>query len=171
MRLYPIAFAALSLASPALAGPQEDAACIVARLSAADTETIVEESMAGESTQTLARLTPPLNACSEGRDWTPRRRADATAYAIGVVDRTLLKRRLAARVIDPDALDRWFARQGVEFRTTAFVGMSEAAMTEVFETLRDHEVPSATLDRDGPMIGAYLAALVIMERIERGLGL
>jgi len=44
-------------------------------------------------------------------------------------------------------------------------------MTAVFETLSGHEVPAETLARDGQMIGAYLAALVIIERIERGLGL
>jgi hypothetical protein len=171
LRPHPIAFTVLFLASPALASPQEDAACIAGRLSAADVAAIVEESMAGGSSEALARITPPLNACSEGRDWTPSRRADAAAYTIGLVDRTSLGQRLAAKGIDPAALDRWFSRQDVEFRTTAFMGMSEAAMTTVFETLAGHEVPAATLEREGPMIGGYLAALVIIERIERGLGL
>ena len=171
MRLYPIALVALLLASPAVASAPEDAACVVGRLSAADVETIVDESLAGGSNQAVARLTPPLDACSEGRDWSSRRRADATAYAIGIVDRTVLGRRLAAKAIDTGALDRWFARQSVEFRTTAFMGMSEAEMTATFETLSDHEVPRATLERDGHMIGGYLAALVIIERIESGLEL
>jgi hypothetical protein len=171
MRSYPFAFAALLLASPAVASPQEDAACIVARLSAADVATVVDESLTGGSTEIIARLTPPLNACSAGQDWTPDRRADATAYTIGVVGRTVLGRRLAARGVDSAALDRWFARQDLEFRTTAFMGMGEAALATVIQSLADHEVPAAKLESEGQMIGGYLAALVIMERIERGLGL
>jgi hypothetical protein len=169
MRLYPIALTAMLLASPAFAGPREDATCIVARLSAVDAATIVDESMAGGSSEVLARMTPPLDACSEGQSWTPDRRARAIAYAIGIVDREGLGRRLAGRGIDTGALDRWFTRQGIEFRTTAFVGMSDGAMSAVFDTLADHEVPAAVLEREGPTIGGYLAALVIIERMERGL--
>ena len=171
MRAYSIAFAALFLASPALASPREDAACMVARLSAADVTTIVDESLAGGSNEAVARLTPPLAACSAGQNWTPRRRAEAAAYAIGLVDRTTLGQRLAAKGIDTGALDRWFGRQSLAFRTTAFMGMSEADMTTALETLAGHEVPAPTLERDGGMIGGYLAALVIMERIDRGLGM
>jgi hypothetical protein len=171
MRRYPIAFIALLLASPALAGPREDATCIVGKLSDADVATIVAESTAGGSNEAVARLTPPLDVCSEGQNWTPRRRADAAGYAIGLVDSATLGQRLVAKGIDTAALDRWFIRQSLEFRTTAFLGMSEDAMTNVFETLADHEVPAATLERDGPLIGGYLAAHVIMERIERGIGL
>lgn len=167
MRLYPIASAALLLASPALAGSREDAACIVGRLSAADLAAIVEESLAGGSSEALARLTPPLIACSEGQEWTPRRRADATGYAIGIVDRTILGQRLGARGVDSAVLDRWFARQSDAFRTTAFMGMGEAEMTIAFETLAGREVPVETLEREGATIGGYLAALVIIERIER----
>ena len=171
MRRYPIAFIALLLASPAFAGPLEDANCIVGRLSATDVTTIVDESLAGGSNESIARISPPLDACSEGQSWTPRRRAEAAAYTIALVDRTTLGQRLATGRIDTGALDRWFTRQSAEFRTTAFMGLSEAATAAAFETLADHEVPAATLERDGRMIGGYLAALVIIERIERGLGM
>jgi hypothetical protein len=171
MPLFPIAVTALLLAAPALATPGEDAACIVARFSAADATAIVEESIAGGSSEALARLRSPLDACSEGRNWTPARRANAAAYAIGLVDRTAFGRRLVAKGIDPAVLDRWFARQSDAFRTTAFMGMSEADMTATFETLAGREVPAETLEREGRLIGGYLAALVIIERIERGLGM
>jgi len=171
MRLYPIAFAALLLASPGLAAPPEDSACIVARLSADDVTAIVENTLTGGSSEAVARITGPLNACSEGQDWEPRRRADAAAYTIGVLGRRVLGPRLAARGIDSAALDRWFARQSIEFRTTAFMGMSEAAMGAVYQTLAGREVPAEAMERDGGMIGGYLAALVIIERIDRGLGM
>jgi hypothetical protein len=168
---YPIAIVALLLASPAFAASREDAICIVGRLSAADVASIVDESTAGGSNEAVARLVPLLDACSEGQNWTPRRRADAAAYAIGLMDAAILGQRLVAKGIDTDVLDRWFTRQSLEFRTTAFMGMSETAVNAAVETLADHEVPAATLERDGRMIGGYLAARVIMERIERGIGL
>ena len=171
MRAYPFAFAASLLASPAVAGPQEDAACITAKLSAGDVETIVNESLAGGSSEALSRVTPLLDVCGESGGWTARRRADAAAYAIGMLDRTLIGRRLAAATVDTGALDRWFARQSLEFRTTAFMGMGEAETNAVLGTLTDNEVPAATLEREGRIIGGYIAALVIIERIERGLEL
>lgn len=171
MRLYPFAIMVLLLASPAAATPLEDATCLVGRLSAADVAVIVEQSMAGSSSEVVARIAGPLDACSAGQSWTPDRRAGAAAYSIGLVNRTTLGRRLGAKGIDPAALDRWFARQSDAFRTTAFMTMSETDMTTAYQTLADREVPAEMLDREGPMIGGYLAALVIIERIERGLGM
>jgi hypothetical protein len=171
MRLFPIAFAVLLLAAPALAGSREDATCVVGRLSAADMAAIVGETQAGNSRQTVAILTAPLAACSEAQEWTPQRRADAAAYAIGLVGRATLGPRLATRGIDSAALDRWFARQSDAFRTTAFTGMSEADMIAAFQTMAGREVPAETLESEGPMIGAYVASLVIIERLDHGLSL
>src|SRR3954469_20877546 len=116
----------LLMSGPALATPEQDSACLIGRLSAADLTTIVDESLAGHSEATVGRLLGPLAACSEGQNWVPERRGAATAYAMGVVIRDGLRGRLGARGVDTAALDRWFARQTVDFRTTAFTTMSEA---------------------------------------------
>jgi hypothetical protein len=168
---FSAATAALLLASPALASPQEDAACVIARLSAADVSVIVDDSMAGGSDAILGRITGPLAACAEGRDWSADRRANAAAYTIGIVVRGVLHDRLGAQGIDTAALDRWFARQSVEFRTTAFTTMSEADLGAALGTLAGHEVPADAMERYAPMIGGYMSALMIIERIERGLGM
>lgn len=170
-RLYPAALALLLLAAPAMATPQEDAACTVGRISAADISVIVDETLAGGSEATMDRIVGPLAACSEGQDWTPSRRANAAAYTIGIVVRAALHDRLGARGIDTAALDRWFARQSVEFRTTAFTTMNQADLEAAFGTLAGHEVPADAMERDGPTVGGYMSALMIIERIERGLGM
>jgi len=170
MRLCSVAIAALLLASPAAAAPLEDATCLVGRLSPADVETIVGTTTAGGSTETLARLRGPLEACSAG-NWSRDRQADAAAYAIGLVTRDTLRERLGASGVDAAALDRWFARQSDAFRTTAFVSMSDADMDAAFATLVGHEVSAEAMERNGRTIGGYVGALVIMERIGRGLGL
>src|SRR4051812_30915301 len=119
MRLHAIALAASLFASPAFAGAPEDAACLIGRLSAADVAAIVDETVAGRSSGTVARLTGPLHQCSAGQDWTPDRSANASAYATGLMIRRGLHDRLVANGVDTGALDRWFARQSLEFRTTA----------------------------------------------------
>jgi hypothetical protein len=170
-RLFPAALAFLSISAPALATPQEDAACIVGRISAADVSVIVDETLAGGSEATMDRIVGPLAACSEGQDWTPDRRASAAAYTIGLVVRGGLHDRLGARGIDTAALDRWFARQSVEFRTTAFMSMNQADLEATVGTLAGHEVPADAMERHGAIIGGYLSALMIVERIDRGLGM
>jgi hypothetical protein len=166
-----IAIAALLIASPALASPQEDGACVVGRLSDADVSAIVEETMAGGSNETLSRLRGPLETCSAGRNWTPARGGNASAYAIGLVVRRTLGERLVEHGIDAFALNSWFTRQSDAFRTTAFTTMDEAAREAAFATLVDHEVSAEAMERDGAIIGGYVSALVIIERIDRGLGM
>ena len=170
MRLYPAAIAALLLASPAAATPHEDATCLVGRLTPADVEAIVGRTMAGNSNETVSRLAGPMEACSGG-NWTPDRRANAAAYVIGLVTRRTLGERLGANGVEVAALDRWFARQSDAFRTTAFVSMSEADLEAAFATMVGHEVTADAMERNGESIGGYVGALVIMERIGRGLGL
>jgi hypothetical protein len=172
MRTYHLAvIAALFVASPALAGPREDAGCVVGRLSAADIAVIVDETLAGGSQATIGRLVGPIGICSEGQSWTPDRRANAAGYSIGIVVHRVLHDRLRAESIDTAALDRWFARQSIDFRTTAFTSMSQAELELAFATLAGREVTAEALERHGGIIGGYISALVIMERIERGLGL
>jgi len=127
--------------------------------------------MEGGSNETLGRLAGPLDACSAGRNWTPRQSGDAAAYAIGLVVRRTLGERLVEHGIDAFALNSWFTRQSDAFRTTAFTTMDEAARETAFATLVDHEVSAEAMERDGAIIGGYVSALMIIERIDRGLGM
>lgn len=170
-RFYLSALASSLLATPAFATPQEDAACVVGRLAAADHVAIVSETALGNSAETVTRLNPPLDACSAGRNWTPDRRANAAGYTIGLVVSSEMRHRLGAHGIDAAALDRWFARQSDEFRANAFITMPRADLEAAFATMVGHEVSAEAMDRDGESIGSYVSALVIMERIGRGLGL
>lgn len=170
-RYHPAALALLLLAAPALASPREDSECLVGRLSTDDVSVIVAELQTGGSEMTVARLGAPVEACSEGQDWTPDRRGNAAAYTIGALTRDTLGRQLGAEGIDTVALDRWFARQSVEFRTTAFTTMARADLEATVETLVGNELSAEAMDRSGPTIGGYLSGLMIIERIERGLGM
>jgi len=171
----PFHSAALALsvlaAAPALATPRQDGACLVNRLAPADRPAIVADTLAGNSQGTVARLDRPMEACSAGQDWAGARRAAAAAFAIGLVVSGEMRGRLAAHGIDPGAIDRWFARQSDEFRTTAFTTMSGADLEAAFATMVGHEVTAAAMESEGANIGSYVSALVIMERIDRGLDL
>ena len=174
MRVRLLAFGLFGLiwAGVAAAAPVDDAGCIVSRLSDADITTIVDESITGASDRTMEVLLPQLQACSQGQGgWAPRRGADAAAYTIGVVVKDRLGHRLADHGVDVAALDRWYRSQSVEFRTTIFAGMTDAERESAFAAMVGREVSAGQMERDGANIGGYVSALMVMERIERGLGM
>jgi hypothetical protein len=170
-RRYLPAAIALLLAAPAAASPQQDSACLIGRLSAADASAITADLLEGRSEPVIDRLAAGMEACSGEQNWAPSRRGDAAAYALGRVTRDTLHPRLVAQGIDPSALDRWFARQSLEFRTTAFATMAQADLEAGLATLIGNEVSIDQMERGGTAIGGYLSALMIIERVERGLGM
>jgi len=168
---YQAAMLALLLTAPALASPGEDSACLIGRLSADDVSMIVAETLAGRSEAVIQRLNGPLEVCSGSRGWVADRRGNAPGYTIGVLLRDTLQARLATQGIDAAVLDRWFARQSSEFRTTAFATMPQAQLEASLATLVGNELSLDAMERNGAAIGGYLSALMILERIERGLGM
>ncbi len=77
-----------------------------------------------------------------------------------------LRGRLAARSIDPDIVDTWYAGQN---GATRIEYPDQAAGERMVLDLAAAGVPMAALEEHGTMLGNYLATLIIPERIARGL--
>lgn len=167
---YQAAVLALLLASPALANPRDDSGCLIGRLSVDDRSVIVAELQAERSETIAQRLRPPMDSCAAEQGWTADRSRTATGYAMGVLMRDAFRAQLVAQGIDTAALDRWFARQSTEFRTTAFV-MPRDEHDAIVETLVGNELTAEQMGLNAAAVGRYLSALMIIERVERGLDL
>jgi hypothetical protein len=172
--MLPVLFAAaLAVAAPP-AGVVEGVACVVDQTSPADIDWVGGQILAGQDLgdgAQMGRLTEHIAACIDRYGWDEPLALQVSTLSVSQMARTIAVRRLSAAGIEPAALDRWFAAQSEDFRTRAFVTMSEEEAAAVLESLAPGTLSPELFERHGELVGGYLASLVVAARIERGLPL
>lgn len=165
----PIALALLAAAPQS--GPGVEASCIVDQFTAAERAEVA--ALAQQNAEPPPALRSRLEAvgagCAQSRGWTADNAGDIIGLALAVMIRDDAAPRLQQAGIAPASVDAWLARQDDQVRTSPEIGQSDAERL-VFD-LHAQGVPMPSLEANGQLLGAYVAALVIIERIERGLPL
>ena len=163
-----VALALVAIPAPSWAGQSEDAYCLASQFRAADAEIYVDELMKSRG-ETGIPFDPALAICMDGQDWTTDRVGRAIYYATGLLSRQVYQDRLERDGVEVGDVDRWFARQTEEFRVNAFTSMAAAPREATIASLTNDGATSEAMNRHPGLIGAYLAALVMIERMERDL--
>jgi len=172
--MFPVLIAAAMTVATAPASAAEGVACVTDQTSAEDVAWVGERILAGQDLadgEQVSRLSDHLAACILRFGWDEAHALRVSTLSVSEMGRTIALRRLAAAGIDHAALDRWFTAQSEDFRTRAFVDMSEDEASSVLETLAPDTLSPEMFERHGELVGGYLAALVVAFRIERGLPL
>ena len=172
--MFPVLAAAALIAAAPPAGITEGVGCVIDQTPAADIEWIGDQILAGQDLgegEQLGRLAEHIATCIERFGWDEADALRVSTLSVSQMGRTIALRRLASAGIDPASLDRWFAAQSEEFRTRAFVAMSEDDAAAVIETLAPGTLSPETFERHAELVGGYLASLVVALRVERGLPL
>ena len=172
--MFSVLLAAALIAAAPPAGATEGVSCVIDQTPAEDIEWVGDHILAGQELtegEQLGRLGEHIAACVERFGWNEADALRISTLTVSQMSRTIALRRLASAGIDAAALDRWFAAQSEDFRTSAFVAMSEDAATAIIETLAPDTLSPEMFERHAELVGGYLASLVIAVRVERGLPL
>jgi hypothetical protein len=170
--MFPVLVASLLAIAAPPAGVEEGLACVIDQTSPEDIDWVGAHVLAGQDlahSEQLGRLSAHLADCSERLGWDDAHALRVSTLSVSQMGRTVAVRRLADAGIDSASLDRWFAAQSEDFRTRAFVDMSEDDAAAVIETLAPDVLSAEVFERHGELVGGYLASLVVALRIERGL--
>ncbi len=161
-----IVAAALFLAQPAVAA--SDAACMLDQITSEQRAAIGQASYSGgESSPVDAAVDAAVRSCTERLGWDAGRARAAIPLALGTIIRDDARSVLARRGLSMDAVDRWFAAQSLEVRTTA--NPSDADLQRMMDALTQAGVAAAVLEANAEIVGGYLGARIMIERVERGL--
>jgi hypothetical protein len=151
--------------------PIDDARCITSGLSPA------ERSEIGALAERNVEPPPPLEArleeavanCADERDWAPDRIEPMVGLALAMIIREQTGPRLHSAGIDPATVDAWLGRQSEQMRTNTAIEPADAERLVL--DLHEGGIPMPTLEENGELLGVYVGARMIIERVERGLPL
>ena len=163
---------ALTLFAAAQASPLGgEARCITDQFTAAEKAEIatMARQNAEPSTELSNRLEDVGARCAETRGWTPQTAPAIIGLAIATILRDEFGPQLRRVGIDPAFVDAWLARQSDELRTNPVIQPADGERLAL--DLHQAGVPMPTLEAHGELIGAYVAARLMVERTERGLPL
>lgn len=165
-----IASSALALlaATQAVVG-LDDASCVFDGLSAAERSTLSAAAQVNRDPPQAVgeRLESLTEACGQARGWSPDAAGNAVALALSMVIIDDAGESLARGGVDPEMIEAWFERQPDAQRTNMEISPQDGE--RIIEALMQAGVPLSTLNAQGERIGAYVAALIMIERIVRGL--
>ena len=147
----------------------EDAQCVLDNLSAAERSALSAAAQAdGEPPAAVgAKLESLAVSCAESRGWTRESAGNSVALALSMAIVDDVAAALERGGVDPGIIDAWFERQPQERRTDHVFSDEDGA--RIVRDLEQAGVPLAVLAPQGERIGAYVAALVMIERIAHGL--
>ena len=172
--MFGVLIAAAMTIAPPVASASEGVACVTEQTSADDLAWVGDHILAGQDLgngEQVGRLTDHLAACIQRFGWDETHAVRVSTLSVSNMGRIVALRRLAAAGIDSAALDRWFAAQSEDFRTRAFVDMSEDEASAVLETLAPATLSPELFERHSQLVGGYLASLVVAFRVEHDLPL
>lgn len=146
-----------------------EARCVVDGFTPGERERIVELiRQAAEPDAALQTRLEQVGAdCVESRGWAERQGGAFIAFALGSMLRDEIGPKLGRAGIDSAWLEAWLARQDDRVRTTPVIDAADSERL-VLE-LHAQGTSMATIESQSGLIGAYVSALVMMERARRGL--
>jgi hypothetical protein len=109
------------------------------------------------------RLVAQLRRCAGGQ-----MPPEAVAGALAEATRTETRRELRDGGVDTALLERWFEGQSEAVRTD-LSAFQERLMTVEVDQLTAMGLSEATLTANAKQIGGYAAALIVIERLRRGM--
>jgi hypothetical protein len=138
--------------------------CVLATASESDRAGIDAGVRRGQIDEAIVeRVATQAHVCAERFGWDEPRGGAMTAAAMVTVARQALAADLAGRGIDPGIVDRWFAGQSEEMRTTYEI--DDARGAAIVRGLALQGIPGDRLDSHGEMVGQYLGTLIVLERV------
>jgi hypothetical protein len=148
-----------------------EARCITDQFTAAEKAELatVTRQNADPSAQLGSRLEDVGARCAESRGWTPESAPPIIGLAIATILRDEYGPQLRRVGVDPAAVDAWLARQSEELRANPVIQRADAERLAL--DLHQAGIPMPTLEAHGELLGAYVAARLMVERTERGLPL
>ena len=149
----------------------DDAECLLDNLSAAERSALsaAAQTNSEPSAAVSQRLESLAISCGTSRGWSPEQAGNAAALALSMVIVEDAGAALERGAVDPAIIDRWFERQSYERRTDHVFSNEDGE--QIVLDLQREGVPLALLESQGERIGAYVAALVMIERIAHGLSI
>lgn len=162
-------FLALVAAQPSALA--EEASCIIDGFTPDERSRIV--TMAQENAEPSPALQRRLEevgmACVASRGWDEAQGGRYIGFAIATMIRDETADRLRRAGIDPALVAAWLGRQEERLRITPAIDPADAERLVL--DLNAQGLPIELLEANGATIGAYVAGLAMVERVERGLGL
>ena len=165
--------AALAFTSPAPEAP-DGISCILDQTSPQDQSLVGNGILAGTDLangEIADRIGLYVAGCVQRHGWDEARALQLSILSVNAMARNVALQRLDGAGIEVAALDRWFDSQTEDFRTRAFLEMTDEEATPVLETLEATSIPLALLEQHAELVGGYLSTRVLMFRAERGLPL
>ncbi|MDQ4086991.1 MAG: hypothetical protein M3177_03095 [Pseudomonadota bacterium] len=164
----PIAFTLLIAGQASL---DEDARCVTDQLTQA------ERTQIAAAAQQDADLPPALSSrleevgagCAERRGWTADSAGQIGGFAIATILRDETAPRLLQAGINTAMVDAWLALE--DDPGGAASPITDELAERLVNDLHQAGVPMSTLEANGELLGAYVAARMMMQRVERGLPL
>lgn len=165
MPLLHFALFALTLAQ----SDSPDLRCILDRVPAASRPAILDEAIAGGdgSGPGLRSIVDAAGACGQRRSWDSSQAAGLAALAFATLSGEEASDRMAGGGLDSRLVAQWFDAQDVAVRTDP--NFSEATIDALFAHLRSGGVAQSVIEAQAETIGAFFAALVVVERVGAGL--
>ena len=160
---------ALAAAQPsALAG---EASCVTDRFSPAERTAFVAMAQQNDepSPQLRQRFEEVGRACVESRGWDAGEAEAYFGFAVATMIRDESGEQLRRAGVDPGRVAGWLARQEERVRVNPAIAQGDAERL-IMDLARDG-VPMEALEAHGSLIGAYVAGLAMVERLERGMAL
>jgi hypothetical protein len=151
--------------------PIDDARCILSGLTPPERSEIaaLAERNVEPPPPLQARLEEAVADCAEERSWAHERIEPMVGLALALIIRDHTGPRLRSAGIDPVAVDSWLAQQSEQMRTNTAIAPADAERLVL--DLHEGGIAMPTLEENGELLGVYVGARMIIERVERGLPL
>lgn len=164
----PISLALLIVGQAALAA---EARCVTDQLTAAERSQIAAAAQQGADPPPAlrSRLEDVGADCSQRRGWTPDNAGQISGLAIATIMREETAPRLLQAGIDTARVDAWLALE--DDPGGAASPVTDALAERLVNQLHQAGVPMPVIEANGELLGAYVAARMMMQRVERGLPL
>ena len=161
----------IAVAAALLAVVQADAPdlqCVLDRVPAATRSALLDEAISDNPTRPAAdALISAVDFCRQQRSWDDNTAASMAVLAHSFIAGEQSRGRLDRAGLDPQLITGWFDAQTVAARTD--MDITDATMERLLAHLRTAGVAETILDAQAETIGAFFAALVVIERLHEGL--
>ncbi len=159
-------FAALLLAAQPGPALLAIGSCAAGRTSAADRQSVTTSLQDGSppSAGLIERIGGHVVSCTPANGAAS---GDAMVAAATYISRDEMARQLSRAGVDPKLVDRWFARQSEAVKTG--LELTEEQGEAWGRALIAEGAPETAVHANPQPLGSYIASLIVLERLGRGL--
>jgi hypothetical protein len=141
--------------------------CILSAVAPADRAAVAADAIAGTHDDAAGtRFDEAIARCAQQGHWQESQGVAYSGVAIGVLMRDTTAAALTAAGIPPARVEAWLDHQGPNGRTAY---PSDADGNRLVTDLAAGGIAMDLLQREGPQIGQYVGALIVLARAARGM--